>query len=65
MILQNASLPMQLYHDTSLSSVVHDTQTPANDLNQDLEIINNWAYQWKMNFNADPTKQVSYSRSNF
>ena len=44
--------------DTSLFSVVHDTQTSANDLNKDLEIINNWAFQWKMNFNPDPAKQV-------
>ena len=45
--------------DTSLFSVVHDTQTSANDLNKDLEIINNyWACQWKMNFNPDPTKQA-------
>ena len=39
-------------------SVVHDTQTSANDLNKDLKIINNWAFQWKMNFNPDPTKQA-------
>ena len=44
--------------DTSLFSVVHDTQTFANDLNKDLEIINNWAFQWKMNFNPDPAKQA-------
>ena len=45
--------------DTSLFSVVHDTQTSAaNDLNKDLEIINNWAFQWKMNFNPEPTKQA-------
>ena len=44
--------------DTSLFSVVHDTQTSANDLNKDLKIINNWAFQWKMNFNPDPTKQA-------
>ena len=31
--------------DTSLFSVVHDTQTSANDLNKDLKIINNWAFQ--------------------
>ena len=29
--------------DTSLLSVVHGTQTSANNLNKDLEIINNWA----------------------
>ena len=44
--------------DTSLFSVVHDTQTSENDLNKDLEIINNWAFQWKMNFNPDPAKQA-------
>ena len=51
--------------DTSLFSVVHYNQTSANDLNKDLEIINNWAFQWKMNFNRDPTKQapeVMFSR---
>ena len=36
--------------NTLLFSVAHDTQTSANDLNKDLEIINNWAFQWKMNF---------------
>ena len=44
--------------DTSLLYVVHDTQTLANDLNRDLEIINDWAFQWKMNFNPDRTKQA-------
>ena len=44
--------------DTSLFSVIHDTQTSANDLNKDLKIINNWAFQWKMNFNPDPAKQA-------
>ena len=39
-------------------SVVDDTQTSANDLNKDLKIINNWAFQWKMNFNPDSTKQA-------
>ena len=51
--------------DTSLFSVVHDSQTSANDLNKDLEIINNWAFQWKMKFNPDPAKQaheVMFSR---
>ena len=44
--------------DTSLFSVAHDTQTLAKDLNKDLEIINNWGFQWKMSFNPDPTKQT-------
>ena len=44
--------------DTSLFPVVHDTQTSANDLNEDLEIINNWAFQWKIKFFPDPAKQA-------
>ena len=44
--------------DTSLFSAVHNTQTSLNDLSKDLEIISTWAFQWKMNFNPDPTKQA-------
>ena len=44
--------------DTSLFSVIHDSQTSANVLNKDLEMIYKWAFQWKMNFNPDPTKQA-------
>ena len=50
---------VKLFADNaSLFSVVHDTETSANDLNKDLKIINNWVFQWKMNFNRDPTKQA-------
>ena len=35
--------------DTSLFSF--------NELNSDLERINQWAYQWKMQFNPDPKKK--------
>ena len=34
-------------------------QYSANDLNHDLHIIQQWAYQWKMEFNPDPIKQVT------
>ena len=44
--------------DTSLFSVVHDTQTSANDLIKGLEIINNWAFLRKMKLNPEPTKQT-------
>ena len=44
--------------DKSLFSVVHDIDTSANDLNHDLERISEWTFQWKINFNLDPTKQV-------
>ena len=43
--------------DTSLFSVVHDIRTSASDINSDLTLISNWAFQWKMSFNPDPSKQ--------
>ena len=42
--------------DTSLYSVVIDPVISAAELNHDLEVINQWANQWKMSFNPDPTK---------
>ena len=44
--------------DTSLFSVAHDTRTFSKDLYKDLEKINNWDFQWKMNFNPDSTRQA-------
>ena len=42
--------------DTSFFSVVHDINTSAKELNEDLNKINNCAFQWKMNFNPDPSQ---------
>ena len=42
--------------DTSIFSIIHDPLISANDLNHDLQLISNWATQWKMSFNPDPTK---------
>ena len=44
--------------DTSLFSVVQDMTSSAYILNNDLLKINNCAYQWKMSFNAEPSKQA-------
>ena len=44
--------------DTSLFLVFRDMASSANILNNDLLKINNWAYQWKMSFNPDPSKQA-------
>ena len=44
--------------DTSLFSVIHDSNTSALELNSDLAKINRWAFQWKMSFNPDPKKQA-------
>ena len=43
---------------TSLFSDVHNANTTANELNNDLVKISRWAYQWKMSFNLDPSKQA-------
>ena len=40
-------------------SIVKDHTISANNLNHDLGIIQQWAYQWKMEFNPDPTKQAT------
>ena len=41
-----------------LFSLVHDISTSARDLNEGLDKIGNWAFQWKINFNPDPNKQA-------
>ena len=46
------------FDDTFLFSVVHDINTSATEIIEDLNKINNWAFQWKMNFNPDPSKQA-------
>ena len=45
--------------DTSLFSKVLDVNKSVIELNADLEKINQWAYQWKMQFNPDPNKQAN------
>ena len=44
--------------DTSLFSIVNDSTLSAVELNHDLNLIENWAHQWKMSFNPDPNKQA-------
>ena len=44
--------------DTSLFTIVHEPNLSASELNHDLKLISHWAYQWKMSFNPDPTKQA-------
>ena len=45
-------------NDTSLFSVVNDIQSSAATLRNDLTVKSNWAFQWKMIFNPDLTKQA-------
>ena len=44
--------------DTSLFTIVYDENIAASQLNKDLKIISEWAYQWKMKFNPDKNKQA-------
>ena len=44
--------------DTSHFFIVQNVNTSANHLNSDLSKISNWAFQWKMSFNPDPSKQA-------
>ena len=45
--------------DTSIFSKVFDKNSSQNILNNDLSIISEWAFQWKMQFNPDPNKQAN------
>ena len=45
--------------DTSIFSVVNDTNISCNELNEGLLNINKWAHQWKMSFNPDPNKTAT------
>ena len=52
-------------NDMPLFSVVHNVNTSSTNLNNDIRKISDWAIQWNMSFNPDPSKQaqeVIYSR---
>ena len=52
------SNPKLFADNTSLFCVVKNVDASNIDLNNDLKKISKWAFQWKMNFNPDPTKQA-------
>ena len=61
-LLENVHSGIKLFaDDTSLFSVVKSEGETAEDLNRDLERILLWAWQWKMQFNADKTEEVIFS----
>ena len=52
--VDNISLDVKLFaDDTSLFTVLYDEKTSATVLNNDLYLIKQWAFQWKMQFNPD------------
>ena len=44
--------------DTSLFSLVHDSNDSSTRLGRDLGRVAGWAHQWKMSCNPDPSKQA-------
>ena len=52
------SNPKLLADDTSLFSRVQDVTTSTGSLKNDLTKVSEWALQWKMNFNPNPSKQA-------
>ena len=44
--------------DTSLFTVVQDSNTATSDMNRDLEVIKQWAHDWRISFNPDPQKKA-------
>ena len=44
--------------DTMMFSILRIPSISALELNHDLQLSNNWAYQWEMSFNPEPNKQA-------
>ena len=58
-ICSNLSTNVKLFaNDISLFSIVNDANKYFENLSNDLFIISNWAYQWKMSFNPNRSKQT-------
>ena len=58
-LCHNLSSTVKLFaDDTSVFSIVHDIDSSTKQLNDDLKKISDWAYQWKMSFNPDLSKQA-------
>ena len=53
--------------DTSLFAIVTHKNKSANILNDDLQLISKWAFDWKMLFKPDPSQpaqEVLFSSKN-
>ena len=58
-LVDNISAEAKLFaDDTSLFTIVYDVDVAADKLDRDLEVISNWAHQWKMQFNPDRNRQA-------
>ena len=52
------SNPKRFADDTSLFRLINDPNATAKQLSEDLDKIKEWAFQCKMSFNPDPSKQA-------
>ena len=58
-LTENLKCNVKLFaDDTSIFTVVQDSNTAASDMNHDRELVRKWANDWRMSFNPDPTKQT-------
>ena len=58
-LVDNISSDAKLFaNNTSLFTVVYNEETSATVLHNDLNLIKQWAFQWKMQFNPDVNKQA-------
>ena len=61
-LVDNVNCDIKMFaDDTSLFSRVDDPVRSALKLNEDLDTVKLWAWQWKMHFNADKTAEVIFS----
>ena len=61
-LVENVNCDVKMFaDDTSLFSVVEDERRSANELNADLDRVQLWAWQWKMQFNENKTEEVIFS----
>ncbi len=58
-LTENLKCKVKLFaDDTSLFTIVQDSNIAASDMNHDLELVRKWAHDWRMSFNPDPQKQA-------
>ena len=52
-LVENVSWDARLFaEETSLFAVIYDKEVVATQLNSDLKVISQWAYQWKMQLDS-------------
>ena len=61
-LVDNVNCDIKMFaDDTSLFFRVDDLVRSALKLNEDMDTVKLWAWQWKMHFNADKTEEVIFS----